>query len=250
MPLMPMPPMPTKWICWYFLNMATMRPRVLRDVQQDTRREERHEERRASEGDEGQRQPLGRQRPRHHAEIHEGLGREHDGQPERQVAAEGVRRAQPDPQAPPHEEHEERHHDHGARQPQLLADDGEDEIGVGLRQVEELLLGLAQPAPEPPARGQRQEGLDDLEARALRVVPRVHEGDHAPQAVGLHRDSDRDHRQRRGRRSVPCERRARRPDRPGPASGSRAPWRCPCRAGAWSAPPCRPPRGGAAAGPG
>src|SRR6266540_2428445 len=123
MPLIPMPPMPTKWSCWYFLNMAscvtlsgegsvarTIAPHpgplpggargklcepssscpcVLRDVEEHASREERHEQGRAPGGDEGQRQALGRQRPRDHAQVHEGLGREHDRQPQRQVAAEG-----------------------------------------------------------------------------------------------------------------------------------------------------------------
>ena len=44
-------------------------------------------------------------------EVHEGLGREHDGEPERQVAAEGVGRPQPDAQAAPDEQREERDHD-------------------------------------------------------------------------------------------------------------------------------------------
>ena len=110
------------------------------------------------------------------------------GEPEREVAAEGIRRAQADAQPPPDEQREERDDADGADQPQLLADDGEDEVGVGLGQVEELLLRLPEPAAEPATRAEREERLDDLEAAALRVVPRVDEGDHAPPPVRLHRD--------------------------------------------------------------
>ena len=52
-------------------------------------------------------------------------------EPEGQVGAEGVGRPQADAQAAPDQEGEERDDHRGARQPQLLADDGEDEVGVG-----------------------------------------------------------------------------------------------------------------------
>ena len=66
-------------------------PRVLGDVQQDAGGEHGHEQRRAAEGDERQRQALRGQGARDDPEVHEGLRGQHDGEPERQVAAEGDR---------------------------------------------------------------------------------------------------------------------------------------------------------------
>src|SRR5229473_1289921 len=127
---MPLPPIPTKWICWYRLNMG-----VLGNVQEYSRRDHRDEQGGAAEGDEGQWQPLRRQQARH----------------DPQVPAEGVGRPQPDPEPAPDQNDEERDDGRGAHEAQLLGDDREDEIRVRFREVEELLAGRADALTENPA---------------------------------------------------------------------------------------------------
>ena len=53
--------------------------------------------------------------------------------------------------------------------PELLADHGQDHVGVRLGQVEELLHALAEADAERPAGADRDHRLHRLEARALRV---------------------------------------------------------------------------------
>jgi len=55
---------------------------------------------------------------------------------------------------------------------------------VRFRQVEELLLRLADAAAEEAAAAERQPRLDDLKAAAPRVAPGIDEGRDAPQTVG------------------------------------------------------------------
>src|SRR6266508_401384 len=166
---MPLPPIPTKWICWYRLNMG-----VLRNIQEYSRRNHRDEQGGAAERDEGQWQPLRRQQARHDPQVHEGLRRDQHGDPERQVRAEGVRRPQPDPQPAPDQNDEERDDGRRAHEAQLLGDDREDEIRVRFREVEELLAGRADALAENPAVAEREPRLDDLESADARVRPDRH----------------------------------------------------------------------------
>ena len=70
----------------------------------------------------------------------------------------------------------------GADEPELLADDGEDHVGVRLGQVVDLLHALAEPVAEDVARAEADLRLHDLEARALRVLPRVEEAEERARA--------------------------------------------------------------------
>ena len=71
----------------------------------------------------------------------------------------------------------------------LLADRGEDEIGVGVRQVAELLLALADPHAEQPPRADADERLVHLPGRLGGRAARIQEREHARQPVlrGGHR---------------------------------------------------------------
>ena len=60
-----------------------------------------------------------------------------------------------------------------ADQAELLGDDRVDEVGVRLRQVEQLLHAVHQPAPEHAAGADGDQRLDDLEAVAERVRPGI-----------------------------------------------------------------------------
>ena len=67
--------------------------------------------------------------------------------------------------------------DAGPDEPELLADDGEDHVGVRLGQVVDLLHALAEPLAEEVARAEADLRLDDLEPGPLRVLPRIEEAE-------------------------------------------------------------------------
>jgi hypothetical protein len=83
-----------------------------------------------------------------------------------------------------HDDAVEQHHGQRAEQPQLLAHDRVDEVGVAHRQVRERLLRALQVAlADEAARADRDLGLDDLVARAARVLLGVQERLDAPLLV-------------------------------------------------------------------
>ena len=78
----------------------------------------------------------------------------------------------------------------GADEPELLADDREDHVGVRLGQEVHLLDPLPEPLAGDPARAHADDRLHVLEARALGVLPRVEEAEHALAPVRLHPDRE------------------------------------------------------------
>ena len=94
-----------------------------------------------------------------------------------------VRRVQRDPAAAKRQDQEGQHD--GQRHPhaELLADDGEDEIGVHLRQVVHLLAAVAEAEPGKAARTERDQRLPLLVARAVLVLGRMQEGHPARHAL-------------------------------------------------------------------
>ena len=115
------------------------------------------------------------------------LEHQHDGAAQRQQHREIIRCGEGYVNPRPQDCHERGHHQKRPHQPQLLANDGEDEVGLGLGQVQVLLHGVAQPHAEQAPQGQRVAGVYELSARPLTpfaVVPRVHEQHHALHAVG------------------------------------------------------------------
>ncbi len=91
------------------------------------------------------------------------------------------------------ERDDEEQHDHRQRpeQAELVAEHGEDRIRVRRRQEAELLLPRPEPFAQRTTEGEPVDGLDRLEARALRVAPWVHERGEARHPVWL---DDRDRR--------------------------------------------------------
>ena len=77
----------------------------------------------------------------------------------------------------------------GPDEPELLADDREDHVRRGFGQVVDLLDALAETDAEEAARAERDHRLHGLEARALRVAPRVEEAEEARASVGLEPDA-------------------------------------------------------------
>src|SRR5262249_42945413 len=67
----------------------------------------------------------------------------------------------------------------------------EDHVGMRLREVRDLPDPLAEPRAREASRSDADRGLHDLEARALRVGPRVQEAEEACAAVRLEPDRER-----------------------------------------------------------
>ena len=127
---------------------------------------------------------------------------------------------------PAYEQDGEGQHDRErADQPGLLADDREDEVGVGLGQVEELLPRESQAHALDAAGAKGEQRLDRLVAAPLGVAPRIQRGDDALDAVRR----DGDHEDAEGRRP------ARQPSRPTAARSRPGTARCRRRppSGSW-----------------
>ena len=106
-------------------------------------------QRRAAIAEKRQGDAGGGQQARHHADVQKGLKAHQGHDAHHHQAAEPVPGMEGDPEAPENQRREQQHDNGGANQAQLLADDGEDEIVVLLRQIEKLLAALPQ-AHSPP----------------------------------------------------------------------------------------------------
>src|SRR3546814_13669286 len=86
---------------------------------------------------------------------------------------------------------------------ELLADDGEHEVGVGLGQEAPLGPAGAEPGAGHAAGGDADEGLDGLVAGVAGVLPRVEEaGDPGPAVVGRQGERGRSEERRVGKEGV------------------------------------------------
>src|SRR5206468_6526626 len=119
--------------------------------------------------------PICRQQPEHHADVEERLNRDHRGEAERQERAEPIGSARRRAQPPPRDHAEAGEDDRRADKPQLLADDGVDEVRLGIWKVEELLDPRHEPAAEDAARSHGNQRLDYLEPVAERILPGIEE---------------------------------------------------------------------------
>ena len=163
---------------------------MLRNVQQYAHRGKAHHQRGPTRADERQRDTFRWHEAEHDAHIHEGLHHDHRRETERNERAEAVRCAHGDPHPPPGDQAEAGKDRRRPDETQFLADDREDEVGVRLGQIEELLNTFHQAAPEHTSSPHRNQGLDDLKAVAKRVRPGVPEGQQ-PTATVRRTDQDK-----------------------------------------------------------
>ncbi len=162
-----------------------------RDGQHEPHHGKRRHERRAPVAQEGQRLSRDGQQPHDAAHVHAGLEGDHHRKRACERASEQVGGIAAYAYARVGEQGEEKDYGDGAHQPELLAYDGEDEVGVGIGQVEVLFLGQPEARAVHPAERERIERLYGLVARVARVAPGVDEGLQALEVVGLH-DADED----------------------------------------------------------
>src|ERR1019366_2711531 len=109
--------------------------------------------------DEGERDAGGRDQHGHRGDVDEGLYADPGGDPAGEQRPEAVGSAQRRPDPPPGQKGEGEHQRPRSDQAQLLADDREDEVGVGLGEPGVLQNGVAQPDPGETAPPQPEESL-------------------------------------------------------------------------------------------
>src|SRR5579862_7071298 len=142
---------------------------LLADVEEHAGRQKHDEQAGATIAYKRQRDALRWHHPQHHAEIDERLGRHHHRDTHRQEAAEVVRGAKGGAQPTPGVGGKESQNDGASDEAEFLAQDRENEIGVRLGNIEELLLTLHQADSEKAARAHCDQRLDQLEAAALGI---------------------------------------------------------------------------------
>ena len=126
-----------------------------------------------------------------------------------------------DVEAAPDQRDEQRQRQHDAGEAQLLGQHREQEVGVRLRQIEQLLHALAEPDAEPLAAADGDQRLRELEAAVDTDRPRDRrKRQDAPQAVAAKSPPAA---RSRPRRSPPSRSRSASARRPGTACRSR--WR-------------------------
>src|SRR3954469_3848531 len=154
-----------------------------RDVKEHAHREEGDNERRASVRHEGQRNSGQWRQAEHGSEVDRRLPCDQGRDPGCEPLAEGILALQGEPQSGVRERAIARDEHGGADEPELLADDGEDHVGVRLRQVMDLLDPLAEPPSEDAAGTEADLRLHVLQAGAEWILPRIEEREEARPAV-------------------------------------------------------------------
>ena len=140
------------------------------EADQQAERDQRRQQRGPAVGDQRQRDADDGQHRQHHADVDHHLAEQPDHDAEGDVADERVLGAAGDPDRGVGDGEEEPDHQQRADQPELLAEHGEDEVGVGLGKVAPLLLAGADALAEPAAAGEREETVGGLPAGVVVVA--------------------------------------------------------------------------------
>ena len=111
-----------------------------------------------------------------HGDVDECLDDQHARQARGKQPREEVASAPRDEKTAPGDHSEQPQHAEAADEPQLLANDGEDRVGMGVRHPVVLLQPVAQAAAKQAARTQGDQTLGGMPARALDITPWIEEG--------------------------------------------------------------------------
>src|SRR5207244_4058562 len=160
------------------------------DANQHSGRHQCDEEPRPPIGDEGQRDAGRGQEREAYTHVERGGDADQPREPDRQQLAERLARRPRDAEPEPNERAEQDEDPEDAQEAPLLTDGREDEIGVGVREVAELLLSLSQPHAEQPPGADPDERLVDLPRRIGPRAARIQERDHASEPVWRAGDGD------------------------------------------------------------
>src|SRR5436305_10663879 len=132
------------------------------DVKEDADGGEADDEARAAIGDERQRDSRQRRKPHYRGKVDRRLAANEDRQTRCEGLPERIPAAQRDPQADVGEGDVRSDQSRRADETELLADDGEDHVGVRLRQVVRLHDALAEADAERPTGTEPDDRLDAL----------------------------------------------------------------------------------------
>src|SRR5712691_4973911 len=116
----------------------------LRDIQEHTRRQQHDQQTRAAIANKRKRDPLCRNHSEHNGKINKRLAHNHRSDSQGKQPPESIGRAERSAHPPPAIDDEEPDHDHRPDKAQFLADHCINKVGMGLRQIEELLFALHQ----------------------------------------------------------------------------------------------------------
>ena len=169
------------------------------DIEQQAGRGHRHEQRRATGGEERQGQAGDREESGHATGVDDRLHTEPGGDAAGEKHAEPIGCRQGGLDAEPHEEGETAEHGERADEAELVGDDGEDEVAVRQREIAELAVAGADAGSGQPAVGDRQEALVGLEGQVVPMAGDVEEGGE-PVDPPLAGDDEPERRRRRHQR--------------------------------------------------
>src|SRR5438309_5750306 len=161
------------------------------DTQQHCERQAIREQAAPPEAHERKGEALGGQHAHVHAHVDEGLNPEPHPDPlsdQRRVRALECDRLAADGECSQHQPRKERDYRDHPHESQLFADHREQEVGMRLREIEELLDARPQSDAEPFAAAECDERVRKLVAAAERVRPGIHEAEDPLHAVRRRQD--------------------------------------------------------------
>src|ERR1035438_3202677 len=174
---------------------------LLRDIQQHAHTHQRHRQRRSAVGNKWERNPFRRHHPEHYADVDEGLQHDHAGDSNRQEAAKIILRAQRRPRSSPKKDRKKHYDSQRTNQSQLFGCNRKDKVGVRLGKIKQLLLPFHQSQSSDAPSRDRNQRLNNVEAKSLRIGVRIHKSQNAISAV-RHMKDQKIERQQRGGKSV------------------------------------------------
>src|SRR5437899_6035167 len=189
------PPAPPAMIMMVRATMASLRSRADSahelailpiDPQQHRERQAVREQAAPAEAHERKREALGGQHAHVHAHVDERLHPEPHPDPlsdQRRVRALQGHRLAADGECPQHQPRKERDYRDHPHESQLFADHREQEVGMRLREIEELLDARPQSDAEPFAAAECDERVRKLVAAAERIRPGINEAEDPLHAV-------------------------------------------------------------------
>src|SRR5579859_8191258 len=172
---------------------SSFRLRLLRNIQEHAGGQQHHKQTRAAVADKRQRNSFGRDHAEHDGEINERLAKHHRCNSEREQTAETIRSSERGANAAPAVDCEERYDNHRADEAKFFADDGINKVRVRFGEIKKFLLALHQTDTSESAGANRDERLQKLETRALRIAVGMQKGHEARLAVGGAHDEKEEH---------------------------------------------------------
>src|SRR6267378_3205813 len=195
------PPVPPPAISNFTWRVRSSRfCRLLRNIQEHSGGQQHDQQTRSTVADERERNPFRRNHAEHHGEIDQRLTQHHGRDAQREQPPETVGRSNRSAHAAPAISDKKSDHDRRADKAQLFANYGINEIGMRLRQIEELLLTLHQTHAGKSAGSHGDQRLQQLKSSALRIRSGVKKS-HEPRLAVRHLCNQEVEQRHRGHRT-------------------------------------------------